>query len=291
MPDLAVIIPAYNEEGSLARTVEQLTSVLQGAGIDHELIVVDDGSKDSTAEIASELDVELVQHHVNRGYGAALKTGIRAARSEFIAIVDADGTYPIDRLPDLYREAVEYDCGHVIGARRGETVHDTAGRWVARRVLKLIAFIATGRWIDDLNSGMRVFSRPIALQYWTLYPTGFSFTTTITIASLQSGVDVRFVPIDYFEREGTSHIRPVRDFFRFLGIIVRISFMFRPLRFFVVPGSLLLAVGVVISLAQVISHGGLGDSAVIATLFGAQLLLNGLIADSLARLHLRPVVD
>lgn len=291
MTDLTIIIPAYNEEQSLENTVVRLTEVLRSAEIAHQIVVVDDGSIDETAEIASNLEVQLVRHHVNLGYGAALKTGIAAAQSELIGIVDADGTYPIDRLPELYRVAVDCNCAHVIGSRRGDGVHDTAGRWVARRVLRLFAFLATGRWIDDLNSGMRVFSRSVALQYWSIYPTGFSFTTTITIATLQSRIGVRFIPIEYFEREGKSHIRPVRDFFRFLGIIVRVSFMFRPMRFFFLPGIMLLISGVGISTFHTFSGKGLTDSAVVTTLFGGQLLLVGLIAESLAHLHLSRVAD
>jgi glycosyltransferase involved in cell wall biosynthesis len=289
MTELAVVIPAYNEERSLAATVTKVRHVLAEAGIDYELIVVDDGSKDRTAEIAKELDVHLVSHTRNRGYGTALKSGIRVATATYIGIIDADGTYPIERLPDLYREAVTTGSEHVIGARKGEQVHDTPGRWIARRVLRLIAFIATGRWIDDLNSGMRVFTRSVALQSWSLFPAGFSFTSTITIATLQSDVDVRFVPIDYFAREGKSHIKPVRDFFRFFSLIVRISFLYSPLRFFVVPGTVLFLTGIGLLIGQIVGDRNVADSAVLVTLFGGQLLLNGLVAESLARLHLRPL--
>ena len=290
MTELAVIIPAYNEEQSLRNTVEAVSAVLIDADIDYELIVVNDGSKDDTAQIAAGLEgITVLTHGRNRGYGAALKTGIRKASAPKIGIIDADGTYPIDRLPDLFRLAVDTGSEHVIGARKGEEVHDTPGRWVARRVLKVIAFIATGRWIDDLNSGLRVFDRSVAMQNWSLFPNGFSFTTTITIATLQSGVDVRFEPIDYFQREGESHIRPVKDFFRFVGLIIRISFIYAPLRFFVVPGVVLLLIGIGIAIGQIITDDNIADSAVLAILFGGQLLLNGLIAESLARLHLRPL--
>lgn len=289
MPELTVVIPAYNEEQSLASTVEDLRVALGAAEIDYELLVVNDGSSDNTAAIGAQLGVRMVSHQRNKGYGAALKSGIRAASSPYVGIVDADGSYPIDRLPDLYREAIETGSGHVIGARRGEQVHDTPGRWIARRVLKVIALIATGRWIDDLNSGMRVFSRSVALQYWSLYPNGFSFTTTITIATLQSDVDVRFTPIDYYERDGRSHIKPVRDFFRFFGLILRISFLYSPLRFFVIPGVVLLLVGLGVSVVQIAGEHNLTDVAVMTTLFGGQLLLNGLIAESLAQLHRKPL--
>jgi glycosyltransferase involved in cell wall biosynthesis len=289
MADLAVVIPAYNEEQSLQSTVESVKAVLDDADIDYELIVVNDGSSDRTAEIASTLDVTLLTHSRNRGYGAALKTGIRVATAPHIGIIDADGTYPIDRLPDLFRLAIETGSEHVIGARNGAEVHDTPGRWVARRVLRIIAFIATGRWIDDLNSGLRVFTRSVAMQSWSLFPSGFSFTSTITIATLQSGVDVRFEPIDYYHREGKSHIRPVKDFFRFVSLIIRISFIYAPLRFFVVPGVILLLTGIGIAAGQIITDNNIADSAVVAILFGGQLLLNGLIAESLARLHLRPI--
>lgn len=287
MPQLDIVIPAYNEQASIADTVGTIRNVLDATSIDYGIIVVDDGSRDNTGEIASQLDVRLIRHKSNRGYGAALKTGIKASEASYIGIVDADGTYPIDRLPDLFEEIEATGSEHVIGARTGANVHDTPGRWVARRVLRLIAWFATGRWIPDLNSGMRVFSRELALQYWALYPNGFSFTTTITIASLQSRADVRFVPIDYFEREGKSHIKPVKDFFRFFALILRVSFIYAPLRFFVAPGALLFLAGLTIAVVQIIGNHGLADSAVITTLVGAQLLLNGLLAESLARLHLR----
>ena len=287
MPQLDIVIPAYNEEQSIADTVSKVRAVLDPADVDYGIIVVDDGSRDGTARIADDLDVTFLRHRSNRGYGAALKTGINHSTAEFIGIVDADGTYPIERLPDLYQTVCETGSDHVIGARTGANVHDSPGRWVARRVLRLIAWLATGRWIPDLNSGMRVFSRELAHQYWALYPNGFSFTTTITIASLQSRADVRFVPIDYFERAGKSHIKPVKDFWRFFALILRVSFIYAPLRFFVIPGALLLVAGLTISVVQVFGEQGLADSAVITTLVGAQLLLNGLLAESLARLHLR----
>ena len=289
MRQLAVVVPAYNEERSLAGTIERLHATLATTDIDYELIVVDDGSRDSTAAIAETLPVRLIRHERNRGYGSALKTGIRAADAAYIAIVDADGTYPLEQLASLYKEASTSGYEHVIGSRNGETVHDTIGRWIARRVLRLLAFISTGRWINDLNSGFRVFSRSMAMQFWSLYPPGFSFTTTITIASIQSGAAVKFVPIDYYPREGKSHIKPVRDFFRFFGLILRISFLFSPLRFVGVPGFVLVTIGFGLLGVQAFGDRNVADSAVVTLLFGLQLFLNGLIAESLARLHLRPL--
>lgn len=231
-PVVSVIVPAYNEEGAIAETVALLSEALdelRGA----ELIVVDDGSDDQTLAVlialkAHHSNLVVVEHGTNRGYGAALKTGMRHARSELIAIIDADGTYPTGDLPKLVRLAEDYDM--VVGARTGDHVDYPMVRRFPKYFLR--------RWINwivktdvpDINSGMRVFRKAMAQRFVRILPDGFSFTITITISAIRNNYRVLFEPIDYFERSGHSKIRPIQDTLRFLQIICRTGMYFAPVR-------------------------------------------------------------
>lgn len=199
MRPLSVVIPAYNEEGSIAPTVTDLHRMFSESGIQGEILVVDDGSTDSTAALAERAGARLISHGTNRGYGASLKTGIRNALHDTIAIIDADGTYPVDRIPDLLEELE--GCEMVVGARTGENVRIPAMRKPAKWVLRKVANRITGTNIPDLNSGLRIFTRELVKKYINLLPDGFSFTTTITVASLCNDTGVKFVPINYYTRQ------------------------------------------------------------------------------------------
>jgi glycosyltransferase involved in cell wall biosynthesis len=226
---LSIVVPVYNEKDAVSAAAERLCAL--GAA---EVIFVDDGSDDGTSETLAALDgkgIRVIRHRVNRGYGAALKTGIAAAQGEFVAITDADGTYPDGRLPQMHREAVEGDLDMVVGAR------DRAGIPLVRRpakwVLGRIANVLSGRRIPDLNSGLRVMRKSSVERFRGILPDGFSFTTTITLAMLTSGLAVSFTPIAYGNRIGRSKIRPVYDTLNFLQLICRTVLYFNPLRIFI----------------------------------------------------------
>lgn len=233
-PECSIVIPCYDEEDSIEQTIAQLDSALSNQ-VRFEMIVVNDGSRDRSAEVLGKMEprykrLRVIHHSVNRGYGAALKTGIRAANAPLIAITDADGTYPNERLPELIRECSDHDM--VVGARVGPGVHYSKIRAFPKFFLRRwISFIAA-RDVPDINSGMRVFRKDIAEKFFNILPNSFSFTITITLAMLTTFRLVKFIPITYARREGKSKIRPIADTWRFIRIILRTGVYFAPVRAF-----------------------------------------------------------
>lgn len=239
---VTIIIPAYNEEGAINPVLAHLVEVMTASGLTHEVLVIDDGSQDKTAEIAQQQKgVTVLSHRQNKGYGAALKTGIRHAKYDLICITDADGTYPNDRIPELVNRLNEEGYDMIVGARVGENVHIPLLRRPAKWGLRKLANGVAGEPIPDLNSGLRVFKREVALRMFGILPEKFSFTTTITLAMITNQYLVDFVPIDYFARVGKSKIRPIQDTLNFTTLVLRIALYFAPLKFFM-PLSLLLFV-------------------------------------------------
>lgn len=279
MVQLSVIIPAFNEENGIQPTLEQLRRTLQP--LDAEIIVVDDGSTDRTAELARAAGVRVVRHEHNRGYGAALKTGIRSSSAELICITDADGTYPNDRIPELVA-AMDHHA-MVVGARTGANVAIPLIRRPAKKALNVLANVLTGQKIPDLNSGLRVFRRSVAERYMHFLPSGFSFTTTITLAMLNDDYLVKFLPIDYFARAGRSKIRPIRDTYNFTMLILRVTMYFNPLKVFLPVSLTLLLLAVATGAYDLANTRGLSDKTVILTLATGQVFLVGLLADTVAR--------
>jgi glycosyltransferase involved in cell wall biosynthesis len=273
---LSVLVPAYNEEGSLVETAQAL-SQLKSHFKDLEIVVINDGSKDRTGEIARTLPVTFIEHPVNRGYGAALKSGLARAKYDYIVIADADGTYPLEDIPKLMADAPKFDM--VVGARTGEQVHIPLVRRPAKWMITRLAAYLSQREIPDLNSGLRVFRKDTALRFLTLYPDGFSFTTTITLAMLTNHYSVKFVPINYHRRVGKSSIHPIRDFTNFTILIIRICAYFKPLNVFVPPALTLFVLGLIKGFVDYHGQGHLGLLSVSMALTGIQMLFIGLLAD------------
>ena len=233
VPGVSIIVPCYNEEATIAATLVDLRRVMDASDIVYELIVIDDGSTDRTAEAMDGVGdaVRVLHNKVNRGYGATLKRGIRHARMPLICIIDSDGTYPAEVIPTLVGQACDGDTDMVVAARKGTNVAIPLIRRPAKWVLGRLANFVTGERIDDMNSGLRVFPRSVAEQMMDVLPDGFSFTTTITLAMLTNGYTVAYRPIDYFARVGKSKIRPIRDTLVFLELISRMALYFAPLFF------------------------------------------------------------
>ncbi len=284
VPDISVIIPAYNERDGIAGVIAGLRERLGASGLSFEMIVVDDGSTDGTARAAQGQGVRVLSHGANRGYGAALKTGIRAAASEHILICDADGTYPAESIGTLLGLIDRHDM--VVGARTGASVDRPFFRRIAKGILRRLAIYLSEAEIPDLNSGLRVFRRRAVMAYFPILPAGFSFTTTITLAMLCNEGSVAYVPINYSKRRGRSKIRPVRDTLNFLVLITRTILYFNPLKIFL-PVSLVIGLAFTASvLYDVLVLRDLTEKSLIF-LFGAiQLLAIGVIADMISkRLH------
>jgi glycosyltransferase involved in cell wall biosynthesis len=279
---VSIIIPAYNEEQSIEMVLKQLMHIMRPLNLSNfEIIVVDDGSKDQTGQQVQQFaDVKLVTHHTNRGYGAALKTGIMNAQYETICITDADGTYPNERIPDLLWSLAKGDYDMAVGARIGDNVAIPLIRRPPKWVINRLAEYVVGEKIPDLNSGLRIFSRKIAKRYFNLLPDGFSFTSTITLAMLTHGYSVGYIPIDYYHRIGQSKIQPIRSTLLFIRLVLMIGLYFAPLKIFV-PISLLFIIGSVSwGIFSTIALGKLADvSTLMIMLTGVQIGIMGLLAE------------
>lgn len=280
--EVTVVIPAYNEESSISAQIEGVRSVMDRTHWKYDLIVVDDGSTDRTAEQAGRHDVRLIRLPENRGYGAALKAGISAARSEYVVIIDADGTYPCDAIPALLACAGQYDM--VVGARTGPKVEIPLLRRPAKWLLSKLASYLAERPIPDLNSGLRVLRKSLVERFSHILPSGFSFTTTITLALLCNGYLVCYHPIEYYSRIGKSKIRP-RHAYEFLLLILRTVVYFNPLRVFLPLGAMLFIAGLGKFIYDIFLW-NLSESAVMGFLAAIIVWALGLLADQISRVSL-----
>ncbi|NJN68001.1 MAG: glycosyltransferase family 2 protein [Chloroflexaceae bacterium] len=282
---VSIVIPAYNEEQGIGKVLAHLFEVMRHTATPYEIMVVDDGSDDATAEVVEKSgQATLLRHRHNRGYGAALKTGIRHARFSLIGITDADGTYPNERLPDLVERMGEQEYDMVVGARKGEHVAIPLVRRPAKWVINQLANFVAGEAIPDLNSGLRVFRRDAALQLLPLLPDGFSFTTTITLAMLTNNYLVDYIPVNYHARIGKSKIRPIRDTLNFVQLVLRIGLYFAPLKLFLPVSGFLLALAAVWGVVSALVFGRLADvSTLVIAMAGIQVAVVGLLADLIDR--------
>ena len=278
---VTIIVPAYNEAGGIGQVLDTIINCMLGAGVEYELIVVDDGSTDGTDALVEAKGVRIIRHKFTRGYGASLKTGIRQSRYPMVAIIDADGTYPVDALPRLLACMSEFDMA--VGARTGDHVKIQPLRRPAKWFLKKLADYLSGFKIPDLNSGLRIFRRDLAERFFGIFPDGFSFTTTITLAALTNGYRVEFLPITYYKRTGQSSIKPLRDFLGFVLLIIRLIVYFKPLNVFLPVSAVLLLVGFSKAMIDLIHQNYFGVGSAIVILAALQIAFLGLLADLITR--------
>ena len=239
--DASIIITSFNYDRYLEKSIRSCLN--QKTNYKYEIIIVDDGSTDKTKEKVSSTNARLIEHQQNRGYGAALKTGIKASIYDQIAIIDADGTYPVNYLIELIDNKKNYDM--VVGARTGKNVSIPLIRRPAKWALNKLANFLTNYKIPDLNSGLRLFKKNSLLKFLHILPDGFSFTTTITIAMITNNFNVKYIPIDYEKRIGKSKIRPIYDTLNFISLITRMVIYFKPLRVLMPIGLTLLTIDLV----------------------------------------------
>jgi glycosyltransferase involved in cell wall biosynthesis len=282
--DVSIVLPVFNERGHVRAEIKRIQSALDASSFSYEVIVVDDGSTDGSAEELRELPgIQLIRFPHNRGSGSARKVGTRAARGRVIVWTDADMTYPNDDIPQLVKELDGYD--QVVGARTSE--HGTArlfrvpAKWFIRRLASYLVRVK----IPDLNSGLRAFRADVARQYLHLLPPGFSCVTTITMAFLANGYSVKYVPVEYSARAGKSKFRWWRDTKSYITQVIRMVLSYKPLRVFMPVSLSLLALGTA-KLGFDWSHRDFRLAAnTLLILFAAMLLLAvGLLADLIVRL-------
>lgn len=291
-PGLSIIIPVYNEENGLSQTVREIESILDSEAFrsyafNVEVIFVNDGSGKATVDILKTIrhpSIAVVHHETNKGYGAALKSGIRHAAHGIVAITDADGTYPNDRIPELFQIMKERNLDMVIGSRAGNQANIPAIRRIPKWFIgKLANYVAQAN-IPDLNSGLRIMRREPVEKFLSLLPDGFSFTSTITLAMLVNGYSVKYVPINYHRRQGKSKIKPIQDTLNFIQLILRTAIFFDPLRVFVPLGFISWIFAIIAIILGVTVLGRIPDITVgIFAIGGVQIICLGLVADLINR--------
>jgi glycosyltransferase involved in cell wall biosynthesis len=279
-PDFSLVLPVFNEELGVAPTIINLQETLKSYPGHYEIIAVNDGSRDRTGDILHQLPgIRVIDHTINRGYGAALKTGIRHAKHALIVITDADGTYPNERIPELVQLVQQKQVDMVVGSRTGENVQYSNLRKIPKWFLVRFAEWITTTKIPDLNSGLRIFRKDIADRFLNILPNTFSFTTTITVAMLTNGYAVHYEPIDYHPRQGRSKIKPIRDTLRFVQIILRTGLYFAPMRI-LMPVSITFLIGFSLSLGQdIFIRHDLTEATLILLMAATQTGILALLAD------------
>ncbi len=282
-PDsVSIIIPAYNEEAAIGGVIEELQEFISGhPEITWEIIVVDDGSTDRTVSEVQKFEaVTLLKHPVNRGYGASLKTGIRAASGSYVLLMDADGQHISSEIPKLLEGSRDFDM--VIGERPAGA--SPMSRRPGKFVLALLVRLLIGGKIPDINSGQRLIHRKTILKYIHVCSNKFSFSTSSTMALMSEGHFVRFVKVDVRARmTGVSQVG-VSTALRMMLMIFRIVMVFHPLRIFLPIGSVFFILGMA-SMVNDIRFDNISDLSLMLVLLTSVTLLLGLVSDQIA--HVR----
>ncbi|WJK33202.1 glycosyltransferase family 2 protein [Solwaraspora sp. WMMA2065] len=248
--DVTIVLPCYNEQDHVIREIERITDAMDNSGYEYELLAIDDASTDHTLQVLQEAQtrfphLRLMPFHRNGGSGTARRIGSQQARGEIVVWTDADMTYPNERIPELVQMLEkEPAIDQVVGARTSEQGTHKVLRVPAKWLIRKVAEGLTGTSIPDLNSGLRAFRRQVALPYLRLLPPGFSCVTTITMAFLHNQHEVRYLPIDYAKRSGSSKFHFVKDAYRYILQVLRMVMYFNPLKVLMPPALWLLALGI-----------------------------------------------
>jgi len=274
----SVVIPTFNEADGIAAVVEELR---RSAGW-HEVIVVDDGSRDGTGAAAAAAGARVIRHPYNKGNGASVKSGIRAAGGEYVLIIDADGQHPPADAVRLASRLGEYDL--VVGARSSAT-QATWGRRLGNATLNGLASYLTGRPIPDLTSGFRAARRSHLREFLHLLPNGFSTPTTTTLSFVKAGYNVAFEPVEARQRTGTSKIRLVSDGARFFLIVLKMVTLFSPLRLFLPLSLASFALGAGYAAWTIATQSHVTNSSVLLIMLGVVVFLMGLVSEQVAALR------
>lgn len=284
-PDVSVVLPVYNEVGHLEAEVARVRAGLDASEFSYEIIVVDDGSTDGSAELARSLDgVRIAQFAENRGSGAVRRVGTQLSRGEVVVWTDVDMTYPNDRIPELVRALGPHD--QVVGARTSEQGTHKLLRTPAKWMIRQLAIRLAQRDIPDLNSGFRAMRRDVAQQFLHLLPDGFSCVTTITLSFVTHGYSVTYTPIDYAPRAGESKFHWRTDTRKYLLQVVRMMLMYEPLRILGGPGLVLLLLGLGKAVFDAVTDPiVIAINTLVLLVIAVLILLVGLLSDLVVRLN------
>ena len=275
---VSIVIPAFNEASAIGSVV----LALRESAAWHEVIVIDDGSKDATAAEAAAAGARVVRHPYNKGNGASVKSGIRAARGEYILIIDGDGQHRPEDACRIVSRLGEFDL--VIGARSNET-QATHARRFGNSALNQLASYLTDRDIPDLTSGFRGARREHLREFIHLLPNGFSTPTTTTLAFIKAGYNVTFEPVEARARVGQSKIRLARDGAKFLMIILKIVTLFSPLRVFLPISLASFIVGAAYAVWTIATQSKIPNGAVLLIMMAVIVFLVGLVSEQISALR------
>lgn len=286
--EISIVIPVFNEALSLAKLLGEIRSL----GLPRaEIIVVDDGSSDGSAEAALQSGASVIRHPYNIGNGAAVKSGIRAARGRLIVLMDGDGQHKPEDIPKLLADASRYHM--VVGARaKGSKLR--FHRYAANQLYNWLASYVTRFKIQDLTSGFRVLSRRDAWRFIDLLPNTFSYPTTLTLAFLRSGLTVKYVPIQTLYRAGQSKISLITDGIRFLLIITKIATLFSPFRVFLPVSVFFFLAGMANYLYTYVTQGRFTNMSVFMFTTAVIIFMLGLVSEQIALLRMErqsPIVN
>ena len=230
---ISVVVPVYNEEKSIKNTINEIKKVLKTNKLykNSEIIIVNDGSTDNTLKELKKCNVVIINNPTNMGYGFSLKRGIEAAKNETIVITDADSTYPFDAVPKML-EVKNKGFDLVVGKRKGKYYRQSIFKSILRLMLKKFVEFISGKKIDDINSGLRIFDKSLVMKYFPRLCNTFSFTTSQTLAYLMNNHFVTYVDINYNKRKGKSKVKLLRDSMIALRYILESCVYYNPLKVF-----------------------------------------------------------
>jgi glycosyltransferase involved in cell wall biosynthesis len=259
-PHVTIVLPCYNEQDHVIDEVERICKSMDASGHTYELLAVDDCSTDDTLARLEEAapnfpNMQVVPFHRNGGSGTVRRIGSQQANGDIVVWTDADMTYPNERIPELV-DILDRDpsVDQVVGARTTEEGTHKLLRVPAKWFIRKTAERLAGQKIPDLNSGLRAFRKDVAAPYLKLLPPGFSCVTTITLAFLSNQHDIRYVPIDYAKRAGSSKFHFVHDAYRYILQVLRMVMYFNPLKVLMPPALWLLGLGVGKGVYDMIAH-------------------------------------
>ena len=281
---LSIIVPVYNEADGILPFLKKLEEIIHTLPLRTEVLIIDDGSTDTTPALLGEQSFTVIRHEWNRGYGAAIKTGIQHCNYEAILIIDADGTYVPEDIPKLLHH---FDgCDMAVGARTSQDAKIPISRRPAKWLIRQFTAWIVRQPIPDLNSGLRLFRKSQVEPILRLLPDGFSLTTTITVAFITSGKRVHYEEIQYNKRMGQSKFHPLSDTWNMILLILRTVVLIRPLNVFV-PFSFLLAIFafMVLIISKLMGH-FMDATFIVLMMASIQMFVLGLIADLIVRINL-----
>ncbi len=276
--NISIIIPVYNEEKAIGKVIDDVKKAMDQTNDSYEILVVDDASTDKSVEIAKSKNVKVIERPINRGSGAARKTGIINAKGKIIVMLDGDETYNANDIPKMLSHFPKYD--QVNGARTKEKGTIKVFRVPAKWFIRKLACYLSNTNIPDLNTGLKAFKKNIMMKYLWVIPDGFSCVTSMTLAFLTNGHPIKYIPTTYCKRIGKSKFHPIKDTLQYFQTVIRMIIYFNPLKIFVPVGLLLFFSGIIILFCSYFFAPAVMDiTTIILIVSSFQILAIGMIAD------------